>query len=92
MSSGPDESELRQRAIKRIEARQGLVADVLAYVLVNVGLVVIWYMTGASFFWPIFPILGWGIGLVFHVWSVQSPGVDERQIQAEMERLRGNGR
>ena len=89
---GTDESELRARAIKRIEARRGLGANVLAYVLVNAMLVVIWYVTGAGFFWPIFPILGWGIGVVFHVWDVMSPGVDERQIQAEMDRLRGTSR
>ncbi len=90
--SGTDESELRARAIKRIEARRGLGANVLAYVLVNAMLVVIWYVTGAGFFWPIFPILGWGIGVVFHVWDVMSPGVDERQIQAEMDRLRASQR
>ena len=89
---GTDESELRARAIKRIEARRGLGANVLAYVMVNAMLVVIWYVTGAGFFWPIFPILGWGIGVVFHVWDVMSPGVDERQIQAEMDRLRGTNR
>ena len=89
---GTDESELRARAIKRIEARRGLGADLLAYVLVNTMLVVIWYVTGADFFWPIFPILGWGIGVVFHVWDVLSPGVDEGQIQAEMDRLRGTRR
>ena len=87
-----DESELRARAIKRIEAKRGLGANVLAYVLVNGMLVVIWFVTGAGFFWPIFPILGWGIGVAFHVWDVMSPGVDERRIQAEMDRLRGTGR
>ena len=92
VSGGTDESELRARAIKRIEARRGLGANVLAYVLVNAMLVVIWYVTGAGFFWPIFPILGWGIGVVFHVWDVLSPGVDEGQIQAEMDRLRGTRR
>ena len=85
---GTDENELRARAIKRIEAKRGLGANVLAYVLVNATLVVIWYVTGAGIFWPIFPILGWGIGVVFHIWDVMSPGVDERQIQAEMDRLR----
>ena len=89
---GTDESELRARAITRIEAKRGLVANVLAYVLVNAMLVVIWYVTGAGFFWPIFPILGWGIGVVFHVWDVMTPGVDERQNQAEMDRLRGTTR
>jgi len=35
-----------------------------AYVLVNVLLVVIWAATGAEYFWPMWVILGWGIGLV----------------------------
>ena len=37
---------------------------VRAYVGVSVMLVVIWALTGADYFWPIWPILGWGIGVV----------------------------
>ena len=93
VSAVTDESEpagARHQATSRPSGVSG--ADLLAYVLVNTMLVVIWYVTGADFFWPIFPILGWGIGVVFHVWDVMSPGVDERQIQAEMDRLRGTSR
>lgn len=35
-----------------------------AYVLVNVLLVAIWAATGAEYFWPMWVILGWGIGLL----------------------------
>jgi uncharacterized protein DUF1707/2TM domain-containing protein len=35
-----------------------------AYVAVCSMLVVIWALTGAGYFWPIWPILGWGIGVV----------------------------
>ena len=35
-----------------------------AYIAVNVMLVAIWALTGAGYFWPIWPILGWGVGLV----------------------------
>ena len=35
-----------------------------AYIAVNLMLVAIWALTGAGYFWPIWPILGWGIGLV----------------------------
>jgi hypothetical protein len=51
-------------------------------------LVAIWFVAGAGFFWPIFPILGWGIGLAFHVWAVLWPSPSEKAIQEEMERLR----
>ena len=37
---------------------------VRAYVAVSVMLVAIWALTGAGYFWPIWPILGWGIGVV----------------------------
>ena len=29
-------------------------------------LVVIWALTGAGYFWPIWPMLGWGIGVLSH--------------------------
>jgi hypothetical protein len=35
-----------------------------AYIAVNLMLVAIWALTGAGYFWPIWPILGWGIGLI----------------------------
>jgi Domain of unknown function (DUF1707)/2TM domain len=34
------------------------------YVGVSIMLVAIWALTGAGYFWPIWPILGWGIGVV----------------------------
>jgi hypothetical protein len=85
------ERDLRLRAVKRLEDRRGLTAHVLAYLLVNLLLVVVWYSTGASFFWPVFPIFGWGIGLAFHAWDVLWPSASESRIQEEMERLRRRG-
>ena len=84
------EADLRQRAEKRLKARRELGAHVLAYVLVNGFLVAIWFATsgGDTFFWPMFPILGWGIGLAFNVWEGYSPEPTEAKIQAEMEKLR----
>jgi hypothetical protein len=35
-----------------------------AYIAVNLMLVAIWALTGAGYFWPIWPILGWGIGVL----------------------------
>jgi class 3 adenylate cyclase len=36
------------------------------YVVVNVMLVGIWAASGGGYFWPIWPILGWGIGVGCH--------------------------
>jgi Domain of unknown function (DUF1707)/2TM domain len=43
---------------------QALRGELPAFILVNALLVVVWAATGAGYFWPAWPILGWGIGLV----------------------------
>lgn len=75
---GPDFTRVGQRPPRAgVRARQRF-------------LVVLWAMTTGptGFFWPVFPVLGWGIGLAFHVWEVVSPEPSEEKIRAEMERLR----
>ena len=87
-----DEQDLRKQAIKCLKAKRELGAHVLAYVMVNALLVVIWFMTTpGEFFWPAFPILGWGIGLAFNVWDVMSPVPTEDKIRAEMDRIARRG-
>lgn len=51
-----------------------LPADLRPYLAVNAMLVVIWAATGAGYFWPIWPILGWGIGLLANRGSTNSCG------------------
>jgi hypothetical protein len=41
-----------------------------------------------GFFWPIFPLVGWGIGVVMNAWDVFRPEeFDEPKIRREMDRL-----
>ncbi len=43
-----------------------------------------------GFFWPVFPIVGWGIGVVMNAWDVyRNDEFDEQQIRREMKRLQG---
>jgi hypothetical protein len=39
---------------------------VRTYLWVSLGLVVLWAVTGMGYFWPMWPMLGWGIGVVSH--------------------------
>lgn len=81
--------ELRERAVQRLKKKKEFRTNLLAYVLINGFLVVIWAITSRGFFWPAFPMAGWGIGLVFHAWDVygkQEPTEDE--IQREIQHLR----
>jgi len=36
------------------------------YFLVNLFLIGIWAASGAGYFWPIWPIMGWGLGFAIH--------------------------
>jgi hypothetical protein len=83
------EERLRERAVRQLRKQSDFRSHLLIYVLVNLFLVVIWFMSGASFFWPVFPIFGWGIGLLAHWWDAyRGDGLSEDRIQRQMERLR----
>lgn len=83
---------LRERAIKRLKKRRDFTGHLLVYALVNAFFVVIWAMTNPDgFFWPVFPIVGWGIGVVLNAWDVyRNDEFDEEQIRREIERLRAH--
>ena len=58
----------------------------------NGSLVVIWAVTGAGFFWPVFLIVAWGIGVVASAWDTYGPDLPtETEIRREMDRLRPCG-
>jgi hypothetical protein len=44
--------------------------DVMIYGVVNLGLILIWAISGGGYFWPIWVIIGWGIGLGIHAFSL----------------------
>jgi hypothetical protein len=83
------DEELRGQAISQLKKKRDFRSHVFIYVLVNTMLVVIWAVTGADFFWPIFPILGWGIGVAANAWDVYArKPLSEDEIQREAQRLR----
>ena len=90
MEAGADnEQALREQAIQRLKKQRDFKPHVLMYVAVNTFLVVIWAITGAGFFWPVFPILGWGIGIVGHAWDAYGrKPISEEEIRREADRLR----
>lgn len=81
------DSERRAAALARLEAKKDFRTHVAVYVIVNAMLVVIWLMSGQGYFWPVWPILGWGVGLVLHGWNVfyERP-ISEEDIRREMEK------
>jgi hypothetical protein len=64
--------EQRERRRGGGGARAGLAAHATSYVLVMAMLVVIWLLTAGehAYFWPVWPMFGWGIGLASHAFGV----------------------
>lgn len=80
----------REREAKQILRRRVFLLHLAVYVTTNVFLVVIWALTSGGYPWFVFPIFGWGIGLVAH-WVVAYYLSDPEDIvlRREQERLAG---
>lgn len=78
--------EQRQQAIGRIQAKRGFWRHFAVYLAVNAFLVIIWATTSDAYFWPIWPILGWGIAIVAHAVRVygRPSEISEEQIEREI--------
>lgn len=84
----------RQWAIGRIRAKQVLWVHVAVYFLVNAFLVFLWAINNTDYFWPMWPMLGWGIGIVAHAVTIYfgMARISEEQIARELEGRVGVGR
>jgi hypothetical protein len=89
MSEFRIEDDLRKAALERVRKRRDFWPHLLVYVMVNALIVVVWAMASdGGFFWPVFPIAGWGIGIVMHAWDAfWRTGITEADVDREVERM-----
>jgi hypothetical protein len=81
------EQAAHDQAVKRLKKQRDFRGHLLAYLLVNTLLVVIWATTSHGFFWPAFVIAPWGIAVAMNAWEAYGrPDLSEQAIQHEMER------
>jgi hypothetical protein len=94
MSTQISEEEIRKVATQRVQAKKGFYSHLTAYILVNLMLLAIWYFTGAGYFWPMWVLLFWGIGLIVNgitVFARRDMGWEKREIEKEMEKIKKRG-
>jgi len=65
-----NEEERYYQAKKRVEEIKGFYGNLAAYILVNIFLIILNLATSPKYLWFFWPLLGWGIGVVFHGLSV----------------------
>lgn len=89
-STPPD--PLEALAHQRVRARLGWLVHAVAFVLVNVFL---WAISTAGWgqrAWSVYPLLGWGLGLVLHGLAVFVVGPGSRLSERMVERERAHVR
>ena len=78
------DEEIRKMARERVNEKKGFF----------IHLVVIWTVTGRGFPWFLFPLGGWGIGVIFHFLGVfvfsqhGTSNWENRQMEKEIERIK----
>ena len=85
------EEDLRKQAVASLNRKRAFRQTVFAYLVVNALLIGIWAVSGAGYFWPVWVIGGWGIGLAFQAWGAygQRRRISEDEVSHEMSRIRG---
>lgn len=76
------------RAKKQVEEIKGFYGNLISYIFVIPFLAFLNYQTSWNFQWFWFPMLGWGMGLVFHGFAVFGYGKswEQRKIQEILEK------
>ncbi len=67
LPANPGDKERDEQLRKIAKKRAAFKTVLLMYVLVNLFLVILWWFTSGSgsYFWPMWPMLGWGLSLAF---------------------------
>lgn len=90
------EEEIYRLARKRVQDKKDFFTHLTVYVVVNALLVAIWAFTGSGYPWFIWPLMGWGVGVIFHGLSVfffDRQGSWERsEVEKEASKLRGGSK
>jgi len=87
--------QVYERAESIVAEKIGFLRHLIIYVVVNAVLFAINMVTSSGFLWFLIPLGGWGIVLLAHFLSVFTFRGDrferwrKRQIEKEMEKLRG---
>ncbi len=90
--------EIRQ-ARKKVIKKKKFYKHLVSYVTVNLFLFLLNMLTYSGGFWFFFPMMGWGVGLLFHyVDAFGIPGFgmldkewENREMDMELRKMKGNG-
>jgi uncharacterized membrane protein len=86
------EPDIREVARKRIKARRDFWYMIAVFIVVFALCTAIWALTGMGYFWPMWPLFGFGIATLFSALSTFGPSsrpISEQRIDDEVRKLGG---
>lgn len=92
MNGEMSEKEIYEQAVKHVKEKKDFFIHLLTYIVVNTSIFLVWMISGGGYPWFIWPLFGWGIGLIFHFLSVwvfeRQTNWERREIDREVQRLK----
>ena len=86
-----ENQETYEKARKKVEAKIGFYIHLAVYAGVNTLLIIINLITSTQYLWFKWPLIGWGIGILFHALGVfafsKGLSIKERMIEKEIKKL-----
>jgi len=89
MENAPKETneKLLKLAKRRVLLKKSIKWHVIIYLIINAFLCVVYYLTTPDgYFWPMWSMAGWGLGLIVHVVVVCSVLSSTRNRQNAVEK------
>ncbi|WP_347049876.1 2TM domain-containing protein [Flavobacterium olei] len=89
-----NEEERYIKAKKKVENIKGFYGNLISYIFVNAILIFINLYTSPTYLWFFWPLLWWGVGVIFHglkvfeVFRGMGKEWEERKIKEFMEKER----
>jgi len=79
-----------QRAKKRVEEKVGFYIHLSIYIVVSTLLIIINLSTSTQYYWFKWPIIGWGVGVLFHGLGIyvfsEGSVITKKMIEKEMQK------
>jgi len=81
------DNDARHAAVQRLQRKRGFVNYVVGAIGVSIFMVLIWFLTGRGYFWPMWVMAAFVIGLIFMGIGVfTNKPITEDEIQREMQK------
>lgn len=87
-----EEKELYKQAKENVEAKLGFYIHLFIYIIVCAFLIILNLSTSPDYYWFIWPLIGWGIGVLGHGFGVfafsEGSVLKKRMIEKELKKLK----